>query len=448
MISAGVALCCLAVLPVQRPDSERGPAALVEEGFRDLCAEGFSAWRGRPHLAPGSEGTWTPEERERRQRAWDEALREHWTWEDGVFVSDGAGPYLTTRDAFGDVDLRLEWRMEPGADGGIYLRATPQVQLWDPADPTQRDAGNAWGSGGLWNDRVHPRFPLENRDRPAGEWNEMRIVQVGERVAVWLNGGLVVAWAPLENYWDRSRPLPPSGPIQFQTHGGRIEFRRVRVRELSADEANAVLRAIPPETAFGRGRPAAGGDTFHPLLVGRDGEGWAGPLAGWEFPEDGMVRCRAGQGGTIYAEKVLRDFQVRLEFLLPPGGNNGLAIRYPGEGDTAYVGMCELQVLDDSHERYAGLHPYQYHGSAYGMVPSLRGYQRPVGEWNFQEVTVQGGRVRVELNGTVILDADLWEIEETADGKEHPGRMRTEGFFGFAGHGDPVAFRNVEVREL
>ena len=97
---------------------------------------------------------------------------------------------------------------------------------------------------------------------------------------------------------------------------------------------------------------------------------------------------------------------VRLEFKLPPGGNNGLAIRYPGKGDTAYVGMCELQVLDDNYEKAtAKIDPRQAHGSAYGMVAAQRGYQRPIGEWNFQEVTVQGSTIKVELNGTVILDA-------------------------------------------
>ena len=78
----------------------------------------------------------------------------------------------------------------------------------------------------------------------------------------------------------------------------------------------------------------------------------------------------------------------RIEFRLPPGGNNGLAIRYPGEGDTAYVGMCELQILDDTTTKYGKLDPRQHHGSAYGMVPSKSGYLRPVGQWNFQEVTV------------------------------------------------------------
>jgi 3-keto-disaccharide hydrolase len=110
--------------------------------------------------------------------------------------------------------------------------------------------------------------------------------------------------------------------------------------------------------------------------------------------------------------------------------------------------MCELQVLDDSATKYTKLDPRQYHGSAYGMVPAKRGYLRPQGEWNFEEVTVKGSRVKVELNGTVILDADLSKVTEYAGKHAHPGKERTSGYFGFAGHGDPVEFRNVSIKAL
>ena len=143
------------------------------------------------------------------------------------------------------------------------------------------------------------------------------------------------------------------------------------------------------------------------------------------------------------------DFEVKLEFQLPPGGNNGLAIRYPGKGDTAYVGMCELQVLDNTAARYKGkLDPRQYHGSAYGMIAAHTGYLRPVGQWNYQKVTVRGSTVRVELNGTVILDGDLAKVTEFMANRPHPGKDRTKGYFGFAGHNDPVRFRNIEIRSL
>jgi hypothetical protein len=115
----------------------------------------------------------------------------------------------------------------------------------------------------------------------------------------------------------------------------------------------------------------------------------------------------------------------------------------------AYTGMCELQVLDDNYEKVRGaIDPRQAHGSAYGMVAAARGYQRPIGEWNFQEVTIKGSTIKVELNGTVILDCDLSKVKEFMGDHAHPGKDRTTGYFGFAGHNDPVAFRNVRIKRL
>ena len=139
---------------------------------------------------------------------------------------------------------------------------------------------------------------------------------------------------------------------------------------------------------------------------------------------------------------------MRLEFKLPPAGNNGLAIRYPGAGDAAYMGMTELQVLDDTAPVYAKLDPRQFHGSAYGMAAARRGHLRPVGEWNSQEVTVKGSRILVVLNGATILDTDLSTVTEFLEDKPHPGKDRTRGHFGFAGHRDPVEFRNIRIKEL
>ena len=140
---------------------------------------------------------------------------------------------------------------------------------------------------------------------------------------------------------------------------------------------------------------------------------------------------------------------ARLEFKLPPGGNNGLAIRAASpDGDMAYD-ATEIQVLDDSSDQYKDLKPFQFHGSLYGLAPATRGYLRPVGEWNSEEVTVKGDRVTVRLNGYEILDADLAKVrEKPADGREHPGASRTSGHFGFCGHNEPVAFRNIRIKRL
>ena len=187
---------------------------------------------------------------------------------------------------------------------------------------------------------------------------------------------------------------------------------------------------------------------FVSLFNGKDFEGWGGPVDNYEVV-DGAVQCKAGKGGTIYNKQEFSDFTVRLEFKVPAGGNNGLAIRYPGQGDTAYVGMCELQVLDDNYDKVKGkLDPRQVHGSAYGMAAAKRGFQKPIGEWNEQEVTVKGSTIKVTLNKTVILDCDLKEVKEFMANSPHPGKDREKGFFGFAGHGDAVSFRNVRIKNL
>jgi hypothetical protein len=186
---------------------------------------------------------------------------------------------------------------------------------------------------------------------------------------------------------------------------------------------------------------------FTSIFNGRDLDGWTGAVDGYQVV-DGAILCKPGQGGTLYTRKQYRNFVVRLEFKLPPAGNNGLAIRYPGSGDSAYVGMTELQVLDDGDPKYADLDPRQAHGSAYGMVAAKRGHLKPVGQWNEQEVTVRGSTIVVVLNGTTILDADLSTVTSFMADSPHPGKDRTEGYFGFAGHNDPVAFRNIRIREL
>jgi hypothetical protein len=186
---------------------------------------------------------------------------------------------------------------------------------------------------------------------------------------------------------------------------------------------------------------------FVSIFNGRTFDGWTGAVDGYEI-RDGAIVCKTGSGGNLYTRAVYRNFVVRLEVRLPPGGNNGLAIRYPGQGDPAYAGMTELQVLDDPDPRYASIDPRQAFGSAYGMAAATRGHLKPVGEWNEEEVTVRGSTIRVVLNGATILDTDLSTVTTFMADSPHPGKDRTEGHFGFAGHNDPVAFRRIRIREL
>jgi hypothetical protein len=116
----------------------------------------------------------------------------------------------------------IDWKVGPGGDSGIYLRECPQVQIWD----------NPAGSGGLYNNQKSGASPRRVADRPVGEWNSFRIIMVGDEVTVYLNGELVVDRAPLENYWDRAKPLAERGPIWLQAHGSPLWFRNVYIRQL------------------------------------------------------------------------------------------------------------------------------------------------------------------------------------------------------------------------
>jgi 3-keto-disaccharide hydrolase len=418
------------------------PSAAAEpqppQGFTALFnGKDLSGWHGRAHFDPYKLAKMPESERTTLMQKWTEDARKHWTVENGELVNDGRGAYLTTDQEFGDIELLIEYKTVAKADSGIYLRGTPQVQIWDyTKEGGKWERGADKGSGGLFNNSkgAPGRDPLVLADKPFGDWNRFRILQVGERTTVYLNDKLVVDHARLENFWNRKLPLLAKGPIQLQTHGGEIRWRNIHVRAIPPDEANAILR---------RHSSAGFADVFN----GKDFTGWDGPVANYEI-QDGAIVCKTKKGGTIYTTEQYADFVARLEYKVPPGGNNGLAIRYPGKGQASTMAMCEIQILDDDAPRYAKLDPRQFNGSAYGMAAAHRGYQRPAGTWNLMEVTARGPTLKVELNGTLILDTDLSKITEFKDGKPHPGKDRAEGHFGFCGHNDPVAFRNVQIKRL
>ncbi|MFV0445808.1 MAG: DUF1080 domain-containing protein [Planctomycetaceae bacterium] len=435
--------------PAKAPEPQTKPAdkpaaakdapkpAPAKEGFTALFnGKDLSGWHGMTTFDVKKLEAMSEADRKKQQDEWNQTIPKHWKAVDGVIENDGEGAYLTTDGNYRDYELLVDYKTVPKADSGIYLKGTPQVQIWDHTNEDQFKHGSDKGSGGLWNNSkgAPGKDPAVLADKPFGEWNHFRILQTGARTSVWLNEKQVVNHAIMENYFHRDQPLYPEGPIQLQTHGGPISWRNVKVRELPAAEANAILR-----------KNSGGG--FTKLFNGKDLNGWKGAVDSYEVA-DGAIRCKSGKGGVLHTPDMYGDFVARLEFKLPAGGNNGLAIRYPGEGDTAYAGMCELQVLDSEHPKYAKLDARQYHGSAYGMAPAARGYLRPTGEWNFQVVTVKGSTVQVELNGNKILDADLSKVTDLMAGRPHPGKDRKEGYFGFAGHNDPVEFRNVEIKRL
>jgi len=185
---------------------------------------------------------------------------------------------------------------------------------------------------------------------------------------------------------------------------------------------------------------------FTPLFNGVDLSGWTGDTAGYQALNGELV-CKPG--GNLYTEADYSDFQLRFEFKLTPGANNGLGIRVQPGAHAAYDAI-ELQILDDTAEKYKDIKPWQFHGSVYGIVPAKQGFLKPVGEWNSEEVIADGNHIKVVLNGETIVDADIKEATKNGmpDGKEHPGLFNKSGRIGFIGHGDVLYFRNIRVKSL
>src|SRR5262249_31066604 len=294
---AGWLLCAVTIAGEPKPP----------EGFRVLFSgQNLTGWYGHnPHDTANIE-TAKRNEFAAAIAGFQNEFLAHWRVADGDLVNDGNGPYATSKDEFGDIELMIEYKTVAKADSGIYLRGSPQVQIWDYAKEGGKwDRGADKGSGGLFNNSPNTpgRDPLVLADRPFGEWNRFRIVQAGARTTVFLNDNLVVNNALMENFWDNARklPLPARGPIHLQTHGGEIRWRNIFVRELPAEEANRLLR----------GDDAAQG--FVPLFNGTDLTGWTGAIDDYEI-RDGAIMCKEKKGGELFTREEYDDFIVRLEF--------------------------------------------------------------------------------------------------------------------------------------
>lgn len=188
-------------------------------------------------------------------------------------------------------------------------------------------------------------------------------------------------------------------------------------------------------------------EDFVTLFDGKTTAGWS-PVAGkpgnW-LVKDGLLITKGEGGGWLSTEKTYKDFVLKLEYKTESGGNSGVFIRAPHQGDPAYTGM-EIQILDDDADIYKNLKPFQFCGSIYGVVPAKRGAIKPAGEWNSMEITAKGTKISIVLNGTTIVDADLKDHPEAA--AQHPGILRDGGYIGLQSHSDPVEFRNIQVKSL
>jgi len=305
----------------------------------------------------------------------DSIMQKGWIAQGEELHFTGHGDNLCSAKDYQDFDMYIDWKIEKDGDAGIYLRGSPQVQIWDIA---RTNVGAQVGSGGLYNNQINPKNPSKVADNPVGEWNTFRITMRGERVSVYLNGEQVVDNVILENYWDRKLPIFIKDAIELQAHGNHIIYRNIYVKELT------------PQAAY---KPEEVG--FEPMFDGSSLFEWTGNTTDY-YPLNGelVVDPKRGGKGNLYTKKEYGDFQMKFEFQLTPGANNGLGIRTPLEGDAAYVGM-ELQILDNTSPMYAKLQPYQYHGSVYGIIPAKQGFLKPVGEWNEEEVIAEGNHIKV-----------------------------------------------------
>lgn len=211
------------------PPFEQGPHNTPPAGFTALFnGKDLTGWKGLV-ANPPKRAAMTQEKLASEQAKADERMRQHWNIVDGVLVFDGKGKALCTAKDYKDFEMYVDWKIHKGGDSGIYLRGSPQVQIWDTARWPE-------GSGGLFNNKKNPRSPLECADNPVMQWNRFRIKMVGERVWVWLNGVKVVDNTIMENYWEREKPIYPTGQIELQNHGSTLWFRNIYIREINGVE--------------------------------------------------------------------------------------------------------------------------------------------------------------------------------------------------------------------
>jgi hypothetical protein len=210
----------------------------------------LSGWKGLAHKNANERRALTGEAVDKAQTAADQVMREHWSVADAILTYDGKGQSLCTAKDYGDFEFYIDWKIPPGADSGIYLRGTPQIQIWDPWDPRVKAGqdppstseqwvaayrnGRNLGSGGLWNNKRWRNAPTTLADKKPGEWNTFFIRMVGDKVSIWLNDKLIVDRVALENYWDKSglSPLARADQIELQHHGSALYFKNLYIREL------------------------------------------------------------------------------------------------------------------------------------------------------------------------------------------------------------------------
>jgi hypothetical protein len=405
-------------------------------GFESMFnGKDLTGWKGLVEN-PIARSKMKPEVLNEAQEKANEKIKTDWLVKDGLLIFSGDGDNLATEKKYGDFEMYVDWKITQKGDAGIYLRGTPQVQIWDTS---RREVGAQVGSGGLYNNQSNPSKPLLVADNAIGQWNTFHIIMKGDKVTVFLNGKKTVDNVILENYWDRKLPIFIKEQIELQAHGTYVAYRNLYIKELpSISDIVSTLSIEESKQGF----------SF--LFDGQNLDNWQGNLSSYQLIEGNiMVVPEGGSGGNLYTKEEYKDFELRFEFQLTPGANNGLGIRAPTTGDAAYVGM-ELQILDNESPKYSNLKTYQYHGSVYGVIPAKRGFLKPTGEWNQEVVIAKGSLIKVILNGETIMEGDIKKEskEGTMDHNQHPGLLNKSGYIGFLGHGDVVRFKNIRIKKL
>ncbi len=178
------------------------------------------------------------------------------------------------------------------------------------------------------------------------------------------------------------------------------------------------------------------------LLNGVDLSGWEGAGADaercWRV-QDGLLQCTGQEGPWLRTRQQYGDFRLRLEYRLGEGGNSGVYLRVPRDGNHHGPGAgVEVQILDDASDRYRELEPYQFSASLYAIAAARRGSARPAGAWNALDIRCVGHHYTVTHNGQTVLDVSERDYPELA------ARL-ARGFIGLQNHSEPVWFRHLRI---
>lgn len=212
------------------PEKENTPPARFVALFNGKDLRGWKGLMAPTNDNPANRAKLSPATYNLEQAKADLNMRSHWKAQNGEIVFDGKGRSLCTKKDYRDFEMLVDWKIPPRGDSGVYVRGSPQVQIWETNSPGQFKPPD--GSGGLYNNQKNPRHPLKYADHPVGEWNRFRILMVSEKLHVYLNNELVVRDTILENYWERDKPIYPAGQIELQNHGGPLWFKNIYIREI------------------------------------------------------------------------------------------------------------------------------------------------------------------------------------------------------------------------